>query len=153
MSIADKIQRLAAAKSEIASAISQKGGTVGSGDGFEDFAAEILGIPAGGVNIGTKTATFTGATAATFTGLLGTPKAFIIYNTSSSQSANTNRLLCVFGFITNMTYIYGYLVGTNNVATLLTSSSLSYSFSGGTLNVSEYTAADFNGNYQLIYAY
>lgn len=48
MSIADKIQRLQAAKTAIATAITGKGGTVNSGDGYEDFAADIATIPAGG---------------------------------------------------------------------------------------------------------
>ena len=48
MSIADKISRLSAAKTAIANAITGKGGTVGSGDGFEDFATDIATIPTGG---------------------------------------------------------------------------------------------------------
>ena len=48
MSIADKISRLSAAKTAIANAITGKGGTVGSGDGFEDFATDIGTIPTGG---------------------------------------------------------------------------------------------------------
>lgn len=48
MSIADKIQRLQAAKTAIATAITGKGGTVNPGDGYEDFADDIATIPAGG---------------------------------------------------------------------------------------------------------
>lgn len=48
MSIADKIQRLQAAKTAIATAITNKGGTVASGDGYEDFATDIATIPSGG---------------------------------------------------------------------------------------------------------
>lgn len=48
MSIADKITRLAAAKNAIAAAITEKGGTVADGDGFEEFAADIGTITGGG---------------------------------------------------------------------------------------------------------
>lgn len=44
--IADNLQRLVNARTAIAGAITAKGGTVTTGDGFEDFPAEILGIPA-----------------------------------------------------------------------------------------------------------
>lgn len=49
--IAENLQRLVDARADIASAITAKGGTVAAGDGFEDFPAEILGIPAGGEDI------------------------------------------------------------------------------------------------------
>ena len=45
--IAENLQRLVDARADIASAITAKGGTVTQGDGFEDFPAGILGIPAG----------------------------------------------------------------------------------------------------------
>lgn len=48
MSIADKITRLQAAKEAIAAAITSKGGTVASGDGYESFASDIASIPSGG---------------------------------------------------------------------------------------------------------
>ena len=41
MSVADKITRLQNAKEAIATAITTKGGTVSTGDGFEDFADDI----------------------------------------------------------------------------------------------------------------
>lgn len=47
-SIADNLQRLINAKTAIASAITEKGGTVESGDGFEEFAADIATIVGGG---------------------------------------------------------------------------------------------------------
>lgn len=47
MSIASSLSALQTAKTDIAAAITQKGGTVASGDGMSDFAADILGIPAG----------------------------------------------------------------------------------------------------------
>lgn len=46
--IADNLARLQTARTDIANAITTKGGAVTQGDGFEDFPAEILGIPAGG---------------------------------------------------------------------------------------------------------
>ena len=45
--IAENLQRLQTARTNIATAITTKGGTVTSGDGFEDFATEILNIPTG----------------------------------------------------------------------------------------------------------
>lgn len=51
MSIADKLQLLAAAKTAIAEAITAKGGTVNEGDGFGDFADDIATISGGGANL------------------------------------------------------------------------------------------------------
>lgn len=48
MSIATNLQRLVTAKSDIADAITAKGGTVNQGDGFEEFAEDIASIPSGG---------------------------------------------------------------------------------------------------------
>ena len=45
--IAENLTKLQAARTNIASAITAKGGTVASGDGFEDFASDIGSIPAG----------------------------------------------------------------------------------------------------------
>lgn len=47
MSIATNLQRLVDAKSDIADAITAKGGTVNQGDGFEEFPADIASIPSG----------------------------------------------------------------------------------------------------------
>ena len=44
--IAENLQRLQTARTNIATAITTKGGTVTSGDGFEDFATDIATIPA-----------------------------------------------------------------------------------------------------------
>lgn len=46
--IAENLQRLVDAKSDIADAITAKGGTVNHGDGFEEFPADIATIPSGG---------------------------------------------------------------------------------------------------------
>ena len=51
MSIQDKITRLEAAKTNIATAITDRGGTVAAGDGFEEFPAAIATIPSGGGGI------------------------------------------------------------------------------------------------------
>lgn len=48
MTIATQIAALQQDKSDIASAITNKGGTVTAGDGFDDFATDIASIPAGG---------------------------------------------------------------------------------------------------------
>ena len=48
MSVSDKITRLSNASSAISAAITAKGGTVNSGDGFEEYAADIATIPTGG---------------------------------------------------------------------------------------------------------
>ncbi len=47
MSIATQITALQADKTAIANAITTKGGTVGAGDGFDDFATDIGTIPTG----------------------------------------------------------------------------------------------------------
>lgn len=46
--IAENLQRLQTARTNIATAITTKGGTVTSGDGFEDFVTDIATIPSGG---------------------------------------------------------------------------------------------------------
>jgi hypothetical protein len=46
--IEQNLQRLVNAKSAISDAITAKGGTVSTGDGFEDFPADIASIPSGG---------------------------------------------------------------------------------------------------------
>ena len=45
--VEENLQRLVTAKSNIATAITNKGGTVGENDGFESFSADIATIPAG----------------------------------------------------------------------------------------------------------
>ena len=67
MSIATQISALEADKTAIANAITAKGGTVASGDGFDDFATDIGTIPAYGkllatVNLGSLSCTATSAT-------------------------------------------------------------------------------------------
>ena len=47
MSIASSLEALAQAKTDIANAITQQGGTVGADDGMTSFAADILTIPTG----------------------------------------------------------------------------------------------------------
>jgi len=48
MSIATSVTALQTAKSDIATAITTKGGTVNTGDGFSDFATDIGTIASGG---------------------------------------------------------------------------------------------------------
>jgi hypothetical protein len=48
MSIGSSLSALQTAKADIADAIEAKGGTVGAGDGFSDFATDIATIPEGG---------------------------------------------------------------------------------------------------------
>lgn len=55
MSIATQIAALQQDKTDIATAITNKGGTVNSGDGFDDFAADIATIPSGGGDTVTAT--------------------------------------------------------------------------------------------------
>jgi hypothetical protein len=52
MSISDSLAALQTAKSDIATAITAKGGTVNTGDGFSDFATDIGTITGGGGNLG-----------------------------------------------------------------------------------------------------
>lgn len=60
MSIATQIAALQADKTAIATAITNKGGTVNSGDGFDDFAADIATIPTGGTKYGCTVNSFLG---------------------------------------------------------------------------------------------
>jgi hypothetical protein len=46
--IAENLTKLQTARTNIANAITAKGGTVASGDGFEDFPSDIATIPSGG---------------------------------------------------------------------------------------------------------
>jgi len=57
MTIAQQISALQQDKTDIATAITNKGGTVNSGDGFDDFATDIATIPAGGGDTITATNT------------------------------------------------------------------------------------------------
>ena len=50
MSIANEISALATDRQDIATAITNKGGTVNAGDGFDNFATDIGTIPTGGIN-------------------------------------------------------------------------------------------------------
>lgn len=59
--IAENLQRLINAKSAIGSAITAKGGTVGVGDGLEEFAADIATIQSGGGHV-VKITTLAGVT-------------------------------------------------------------------------------------------
>ncbi len=67
MSIATQITALQADKTAIANAITTKGGTVGAGDGFDDFATDIGTIPTGtdtsDATISTSSQLFSGVTA------------------------------------------------------------------------------------------
>lgn len=49
--IAENLQRLVDAKTAIGNAITAKGGTVGQGDGLEEFVSAIAGIPTSTVEI------------------------------------------------------------------------------------------------------
>ena len=49
--IAQNLQKLVDSKTAIATAITEKGGTVNSGDGFEEFPSDIATIPGGGTPI------------------------------------------------------------------------------------------------------
>lgn len=51
MSIASAIEALSQARVAIAAAISEKGGTVSAGDGYDDFARDIRTIPTGSASI------------------------------------------------------------------------------------------------------
>ena len=49
----ENVNRIKAAKTAIANAITAKGGTIASGDGLEDFANDIATIPSGGGGVDT----------------------------------------------------------------------------------------------------
>jgi hypothetical protein len=56
--ISENLQRLVSSKNNISDAIIAKGGTVASGDGFEEFPADISTIPSGGGEIPKQITTF-----------------------------------------------------------------------------------------------
>lgn len=78
MSIADNLQRLIIAKTDIQNAIVTMGGTVGEDDGLEDYANDVLTIPVGGkINVGISNISTS------------------LSSSSTTMSANTtNLLLC-----------------------------------------------------------
>lgn len=51
----ENVNRVKAAKTAIANAITAKGGTVGANDGLEDFASDIASIPSGGHTVNVTT--------------------------------------------------------------------------------------------------
>lgn len=65
MTIADEIQALSNDRTAIQNAISAKGGTVTSADGFDDFASAIATIPSGSGGIPVIKGSFTAGSAAT----------------------------------------------------------------------------------------
>ena len=65
-SISDNLQRLQTARSDIAEAITAKGGIVGANDGFEEFVSDIGSIPSGSSGIETGTISYTTSGSATF---------------------------------------------------------------------------------------
>lgn len=65
MTIADEIQALSDDRTAIQNAISAKGGTVTSADGFDDFAAAIGTIPSGSGGLPVIKGSFTAAAAGT----------------------------------------------------------------------------------------
>ena len=97
MSIATQISALQADKTAIANAITDKGGTVNSGDGFDDFATDIGTIPTGGgigdklaeVDLGTIQVTATSATdlskTATVNGVYGYDVILVVIRRASKQ--------------------------------------------------------------------
>lgn len=54
----ENVNRVKAAKTAIANAITAKGGTVGANDGLEDFASDIATIPSGGVEFSNSPTSF-----------------------------------------------------------------------------------------------
>ena len=98
MSIATQISALQSDKTAIAAAITAKGGTVGAGDGFDDFAVDIATIPSGGtsfgdklaeVNLGTLSCSATSATdlskTATVSGIYGYDVIVVVIRRSAKQ--------------------------------------------------------------------
>lgn len=136
--IVQSLAALATAKSSIATAITNKGGTVNTGDGFSDFAAKIGTIPAGKtVEVGTFTPSFDIASATTALTDIEGFCAFLIDKTASVGSGN----IWNDGYYTVQSVFYNSNVSSNDVhvqevRAMGTSSHLERS-----------TIANFNGMY------
>ncbi len=98
MSIATSLAALAQAKTDIANAITTQGGTVGAGDGFADFAADVATI-----QTGYKVETSEEAVTAAGVGVIAyTPQeitevlgALLIYKPASTVEVQTGMVLNV----------------------------------------------------------
>lgn len=88
MSIATSLAALRQAKTDIAAAITNKGGAVNTGDGFADFAADIATISAGSeIQTASGLTVRAGKYVFTITGLSFQPR-LVSYATGCSSSTN-----------------------------------------------------------------
>lgn len=147
MSIATEISALQADKTAIANAITAKGGTVGSGDGFDDFATDIGTIPTGGgigdklaeVNLGTLTCSATSATdlskTATVAGVYGYDVILVVIRRSAKSGGYHWQTLTEINLTENSTE------GTTSSQAIVTSKqNKRYTTGGATLTYSGTTA-------------
>ena len=147
MSIATQISALQADKTAIANAITAKGGTVGAGDGFDDFAADIATIPTGGgvgdklaeVSLGTIECSATSATnlnkTATVSGVYGYDVILVVIRRSAKSGGYHWQTLTEINLIENTTE------GTTSSQQIVTSKqNKRYTTGGATLTYSGTTA-------------
>lgn len=117
--------------------------------------------PGGGANIDTKTITNSDATATSlsFTGLLGTPKAFFLRCTTTLSRSSSYRHYYVATMRFNGTNTTGNRWYRYNGQVSNISSGYSYTYSNGTLtlhssgNQTTSPGSFYNGTYELVYIY
>jgi len=121
MSIADKITRLSTAKTNIANAITNKGGTVTSGDGFEDFATDIGTIP---------TSSYSGNAVQ---GDVLSGKTFYSSSSTLQTGTMTNRgaVSASVGYNQSYTIPQGYHNGSGSVSCSVAAGTITNNTSGG----------------------
>ena len=156
--ISQNLQRLQTAKTDIATAITTMGGTVSSGDGFEDFASDISTIPtssgsAAFLYVETTSAIVTVKKAGVSLSQTAISNETLIFDISefgtyTVVATDGNKTLTetvsitqkkVYKLIMNIPYTYGITWNKNNSSTVLTRTDDSSSFnnpspaiSGGT---------------------
>lgn len=153
MTIADKLTRLSTAHDAIISAINAKGGSA-TGDGFEDFAADIAAIPGGGggssytlIHSEEFQLTYSSTTAATATTIaLGSSGWFanaVLYVKVRDKAGRRNGY-----FLGTDSYIMNYQAANNAASNLTAGSGLVHSQkSDGTVNTVSGSMSSLQGLY------
>lgn len=105
--ISQNLQKLIDAKNDIAAAITEKGGTVNNGDGFEEFADDIATIPSGSLPCleftGTKSFTLKTSAGKVWDGIIKYSTDKENWNTWDGSSTNT-----ISSGANNKLYLRGY---------------------------------------------
>lgn len=160
MSIQSEITRLAAAKSDLKTAINAKGGALAN-ESISAYAAAVNGLQTGGCTVATAEATITkSATSISFTGLEKEPKLFcIMLNGNVNDTTGKPTILSVIGNGNNVYAVTGhlYVKSSSSYYANLTyyDTTFSCTYSGGELTVSttKYMYFIKDIKYKLFYVY